>query len=220
MSVITTFSECRRKGGNKSMDGNIKDISVARKKEIEKIVNKILDENKTEKHVFENSLIVDIVRLVKNYDFAVQSAEMDLDTTGCLMVNDREPVLDTKKNRLILVNSRFYNANNDENVVLKKSRFITAHEYGHFVLHKQEGVPIYAHRDTSRRTDPMELEADYFARSILMPLDVFRSYVQALKRLNILDDKAQSVYVLSAIFKVTKDKVQKRIKDLDDLRDE
>lgn len=218
MSRIILLKRYVRKEGIVQMKDILNgDISLEKKREIEEVVNKILDENNIGREAKESSLIVDIVRLVKSHDFAVQSADMDIDTTGCLMVNEHGRVLDSKKNKLILVNANFTNENHDENVVLKKSRFITAHEYGHYVLHKEEKEPFYAHRDSRHRTEPMELEADYFARSILMPLDVFKKYVTALKNLKIFDDHELAVSVLSTIFKVTKNKVQKRLNDIEQL---
>ena len=193
------------------------DISKERKIEIEQEVHNIFAEAGYNPFP-QNSLIVDIVQLVKAHDFAVQTSEMELNTTGCLIVNDLEPVMDTNKKRLIVINKNFKNNNNDNNVVLKKSRFITAHEYGHFVLHKKEDEPIYAHRDTDRRTEPEELEADYFARSILMPFELFERYIRAIESLHIYNDIRESIPLLSTIFKVTKDKASKRLNDLEELK--
>lgn len=192
------------------------DISLERKLELEEKVTEILKKNNIEMPAEDSSLIVDIVRLVKSYDFAVQSAKMDKDTTGLLIVDDIDTVLDTNKNKLIIVNTEFDNSNNDENVVLKKSRFITAHEYGHYILHKNEGQPIYAHRDTTHRTEPEELEADYFARAILMPINTFGLYIKVMKDLNLYRDVEMCISILSKIFKVTKNKIVKRIKDLEE----
>ena len=196
---------------------NIPDIPVERKKQIENIVADILKKSNIQKSAEESSLIVDIVRLVKGNDFAVESAEMDKDTTGLLIVNDNETVMDTNKNKLIVVNTQFDNRDNDENVVLKKSRFITAHEYGHYILHKKSGQSIYAHRDTAHRTEPEELEADYFARAILMPLHTFKIYVKVMKDFKLFDDEEMCLSILSDIFKSTKNKVAKRMKDLEEL---
>lgn len=46
-----------------------------------------------------------------------------------------------------MVNKVFDNPDNEEDVVFKKSRFITAHEYGHYILHKSSEQTLYAHRD-------------------------------------------------------------------------
>jgi len=140
---------------------------------------------------------------------------MDIETTGCIIVNDNRHVMGTKKNRLIVVNTDFTNENNDDKVILKKSRFITAHEYGHFILHKKQGQPLYAHRDVQHRKKRIELEADYFARSILMPYKTFLKYTNIMRNMELSDDVC--IYLLSSIFKVTKDKVKKRISDIRDL---
>lgn len=198
--------------------GTMQDITIEKKIEIEKKVCDILSSSGFHPSKKNNSLIVDIVQLVKGFNFDVQTSEMDLNTTGCLIVNELNPVMDTNKNRLIVVNKHFKNDNNDENVILKKSRFITAHEYGHFVLHKQEGIPIYAHRDSDNRTEPRELEADYFARSILMPYGLFEQYIDTIKLLNLYENDEDAVPLLSNIFKVTKDKISRRLEDLTQLR--
>lgn len=153
---------------------------------------------------FKESPYVDIVSLVNKDGFEVVAQELDVDTTGYLLVSEKE--------RLITVNTFFKNPDNEFDVNFKKSRFITAHEYGHFILHKEEGEPIYAHRDTYHRTEQIELEADYFARSILMPLKTFRLYYEVLKDMS--EDEEFIVEMLSKVFKVTKNKVNKRIGDL------
>lgn len=195
----------------------MQDISTEEKMNIEKKVYEILSASGFDLSQKNNSLIVDIVQLVKGYHFDVKTSEMDLNTTGCLFVNDLDTIMGTDKNRVIVVNKNFKNNGNDDNVVLKKSRFITAHEYGHFVLHKKEGIPIYAHRDSDHRTEPEELEADYFARSILMPFGLFKQYVSTIKLLNLYDNIKDAIPLLSNIFKVTKDKASKRLNDLDEL---
>lgn len=170
-------------------------------------------ENKT-KNLLSNvnlkeSPYVDIVSIVKGAGFEVEPCEMDVETTGCLLVNDDKDV----KKRLIMVNTFFKNPENEKDVVFKKSRFITAHEYGHFILHKEPGQPLYAHRDTYHRTDPIELEADFFARSILMPLQYFKMYYNLLNELG-KNDEVFTIEMLSKLFKVTKNKVKKRVGDL------
>lgn len=185
-------------------DDKMLNIEKSRMLEIEDIVSKILSGIN-----FSNSPYVDIVSLVEKDGFDVETSEMDIETTGCLLVSD-EP---KNRKRLILVNTNFKNPKNEPDVVFKKSRFITAHEYGHFILHKEDGQPIYAHRDTYHRTEPIELEADYFARSVLMPLDQFKSYYKILNRLGENDEKF-TIEMLSKLFKVTRNKVQKRVEDL------
>lgn len=206
--IIEFKNVCRRKGGKYMID-----IEKSRKIEIENIVKDILSDSD-----FSQSPSIDIVSLVKSNDFAVQTSEMDMDTTGCLIVNDIKPVMDTNKNRLIVVNKNFNNNNNDDNYILKKSRFITAHEFGHYILHKKDGQPIYAHRDTHHRTERTELEADYFARSILMPYNIFNQYVETMEYLGLFNNRETAIELLSTIFKTTKDKISKRLGDLEELK--
>lgn len=175
---------------------------------IEKRVNEILTENN-----ISPSPSVDIVSLVRNDGFVVEPAKMDKDTTGRLIVDDSK----IHKQRIISVNTSFTNPKNESNIILKKSRFITAHEYGHFVLHNEKlGQPTYAHRDTHHRTEPIEQEADYFARSILMPSDIFKKTYLLIKSFGI-KKKKERIRLLSEFFTVTIDKASKRLEDLTDL---
>lgn len=201
------------------MENNIINFVNIQKKKGDYFMNKLSKEkmlfieSKTQSLLkdvdFEKSPYVDIVSLVKKDRFTVEPKDMDIDTTGCLLVNNDE----TNKERIIMVNTKFKNPDNEEDVVFKKSRFITAHEYGHFILHKKDGYPIYAHRDTDYREDEIELEADYFARSLLMPLDKFKMYYNAINEIG-NGDEVFTVAVLSRLFKVTKNKVKKRVEDI------
>lgn len=188
----------------KRVMGFMSEIAKEKMLEIEKITNGILAGID-----FEKSPYVDIVSLVKKENFEVEPTEMDIETTGCLLVNNNEK----RPKRLIMVNTYFKNPDNEPDVIFKKSRFITAHEYGHFKLHSIEGQPIYAHRDTYHRTDQNELEADYFARSILMPLRQFKVYYNTLNRMA-NNDETFAIEILSSLFGVTKNKIRKRIGDL------
>ncbi len=199
---------------------NIIDFDVRlQKRNGEDMNNKILKDKMLEienitKKILENidltqSPYVDIVPLVKKEGFIVEPHDMPIDTTGCLFVNDKAEA----NKKIIMVNTHFKNPDNETDVILKKSRFITAHEYGHFVLHKKEGEPIYAHRDSDHRTDQIELEADYFARSILMPIKQFKLYYNVLNDFGNHDNNF-TIEMLSELFKVTQNKIQKRMEDL------
>jgi len=180
------------------------ELKKTRKQEIEKSVTKVLSSADAS-----GTPYVDIVAIVKKEGFEVEPTELDIETTGCLLVNDDKKI----KKRVILVNTQFKNPDNEEDVVFKKSRFITAHEYAHFVLHKREGESIYAHRDTYHRCDLEEQEADYFARSILMPFEQFKIYYEFFNQMG-KNDKEFTELMLSKMFKVTRNKVNKRIGDL------
>lgn len=201
-------------------------LTNEKKIQIESIVRKIIMDVD-----FSESQTVDIVSLVKKDDFLVQSADLPIGTTGYLAVNDNSPVDESGKyHRLIVVNKKFKNPDNEDNVILKKSRFITAHEYGHFILHKPKNQPLYAHRDSDKRDDPQELEADYFARSILMPADNFLECNKIMDKLlanfRLLEKRDNGIgqneawsdiklELLSKMFKVTKNKAKRRLEDID-----
>lgn len=178
---------------------------------IEKITSDILSKHNVD---LSKNPYVDIVSIVKQDSFKVEPRLMPIDTTGCLLVNDTI----SNKERLIIVNKTFKNPDDEEDIVFKKSRFITAHEYGHFILHKDSDNPFYAHRDSDKRGTEKELEADYFSRSLLMPLDIFESYYTLLKSISD-NDNDFIIDALSLIFKVTRNKVDKRIEDLSLLND-
>jgi len=185
-------------------DEKLADIDNLKKRQIESIVSEILMKNQ-----IENTPTIDITALVKKDGFTVNTEEMDINTTGMLFAdNDR---------KIITVNTVFRNPDKEDDVIFKKSRFITAHEYGHFILHKKQlGTPIYAHRDTYTRTSPLELEADYFARSILMPLDKFKDFYSFAKQI-VGDDEKFLLKLLSKTFGATTKKVKLRIEDIKQL---
>jgi hypothetical protein len=187
----------------KNMDVTTNSLSKERKVQIEEVVREIV------KDVDFNALhFVDIVSIVKKDGFVVEPHEMDIETTGCLFIDA------TNSSRTIWVNTEFKNPDNDDDVVFKKSRFITAHEYGHFKLHNS----FTAHRDTYHREEPLELEADYFARSILMPLRYFNLCYTAVYEFS-KQDIGYTTTILSQYFNVTKNKVSKRIADLCELNE-
>lgn len=176
--------------------------------EIEKRVQEI-----TKELDFERSLSVDIVSLVKKDGFQVKTKMMPIETTGVLLVNDNAE----RNKRVIIVNKQFTNPDDEDDVIFKKSRFITAHEYGHFLLHKSVDKSLYAHRDSDKREEVLELEADYFARSLLMPLSYFKTCVDILNEMA-TDDKEFIDTMLSKLFKVTRKKVRARMADLQILK--
>lgn len=179
-------------------------IHTNRMKEIEKITTELVSGIN-----FEKSPYVDIVPLVEKVGFKVIPKSMPIQTTGCILVDEN------KKNnkRIIMVNTIFRNPENETDVIFKKSRFITAHEFGHFILHKKEGQPMYAHRDTYHRKDPLELEADYFARSLLLPIKQFKVYSSVLNSIE-GNNEEFTVEMLSELFKITKNKIKKRMGDI------
>ena len=139
--------------------------------------------------------------LTEKEDFLIGEQEMDAGTTGLLLVNDNDHIPNTETHRLIAVNRSL---GQDENK--QRRRFIVAHEYGHFILHKRN-ASLFAHRSTEEKDSVIELEADYFARCLLMPKEWVDAVLEELKPLTI-DEK---ILIIAHRFNVTKNKARKRL---------
>lgn len=195
MGYIILFNTKKKEGD--SMKNN---LTKERMLEIENTTKKLLSSFN-----LEESPCIDIVSLVEKDGFEVKTKELPLDSTGELHIRLGK--------RQIIVNTVFDNVENETDVIFKKSRFVTAHEYGHFILHNNGRKIANESRSRLRRTEIIELEADYFARSILMPLEQFNKFYSALKILY-SSDLDQITNTLSALFNVTKNKVKSRVEDL------
>lgn len=173
--------------------------SAARREQIEKIVNKI---------VIDNELIpaFDLVKfLTERENFQIGLQPMEKNTMGVLLIDDNQFVSGTKTHKLIAINSELANEEN----FAKRRRFIIAHEYAHSVLHKKQGEVQYAHRDTDKRDKPIEKEADFFARCLLMPKMMITQFlnIDVVKNMN-FDEK---VLLISRLFAVTPKKAIERL---------
>jgi Zn-dependent peptidase ImmA (M78 family) len=74
-----------------------------------------------------------------------------------------------------------------------RQRFTIAHELGHFILHSDEYANTSIHDQIFFRdenTSPMEREANDFASGLLMPKDIFYTYIQeGVNTISALADK-------------------------------
>lgn len=172
-----------------------------------------LADSATESLNFDKSPFVDITSLVKKDGFVTIPKLLDLDTTGILHVDESSM---TNPIREIIVNTQFNNPDGEEDVIFKKSRFITAHEYAHYKLHMPPNRTFYAHRDSSKRNTHQEQEADFFARSLLMPRKEFSIYYKIAQEIG-NNDKIFTIKSLSKLFGVTTKKICERIADLEEL---
>lgn len=173
-----------------------------RKAEINAVVEDVLSKNK----ILTNPAF-DIVKFLKeNEGFAIASKPMADDTTGMLFVDDENFVSDTETHKLIVINSML----TEQPDFVQRRRFIIAHEYAHYKLHKNN-TSQYAHRDTSKKDTLEEKEADYFARCLLMPkhiIDVILD-IDFVKKSS-YDSK---IALIARIFNVTKKKVKQRLEE-------
>ncbi len=165
--------------------------------EMQNVADDILEQNG------ENSLPINIIKILKNNDFSVYKMKLPELMTGALLVNDKGLIGKTGLNKLILV---------ENNANTQRGRFISAHEFGHYVLHKTEEEQLFAHRDYIHSNELCEREADLFARSVLMPIDILINEINNNKP-NIKNEE-DLISFISAKCAVTENKAKDRVWDL------
>lgn len=178
---------------------------LARRQEIESIVNDLIDKNNLSVPGFDLTKF-----LIKEYDFKIGAQDLGKNTTGILLVDDDAYIPNTDTNRLISVNRDL--SVDDEYIYNLKKRFIIAHEFAHFVLHKKNNTQ-FAHRNIDKKDSANEKEAEYFARCLLMPKTLMTNVldVDGIKDQS-LCDKAS---MISRLFSVTLSKAKARIQELE-----
>ena len=172
-------------------------ITKERAQEIETLVDNILTQN-------ELSPRFDLTHFLFQKGFQIVQQELDDDTTGMLFVDDNNFIPGTQSNKLIVINSKL----KQKDDFIQRRRYISAHEFAHEQLHKKEQVQ-YAHRDYSKKETQEEMEADYFARCLLMP----RKFIESLFSLEQFKQLPfnMKVAIVSSVFNVTESKAQKRL---------
>ena len=176
--------------------------TTERRKQIEETVNGIISEYGLSKPGFN---LIGFLSTQQGFKVGIQ--DLDDDTTGMLLVNEKQSITDTNCNRLIVINSSL----EQDPEYLQKRRFITAHEYGHYVLHKKSNE-IYAHRDTTSRNAPLEKEADYFARCLLMPEKLVKEIYSIWDLGNASED--ERIAIIAQVFKVSQKKAKLRLSEV------
>lgn len=175
-----------------------------RKREIEKEVTEIINKYSLNRPGFD---LTSFLRQKEQFEIGLQDIADD-DTTGLLLVNERDTVANTHTHRLIIINSRL----EFQPDYLQRRRFIIAHEYGHFKMH-MNGEEIYAHRDYSTRKAPKEREADFFARCLLMPRELVNSALSPTVVGS--SNLKEKIALIARTFNVTEKKARQRL--LEDL---
>ncbi len=88
-----------------------------------------------------------------------------------------------------------------------RKAFTVAHELGHFILHKNKSRELFYRRQVislDQEDSSDEKEANFFAASLLMPLDLIKKYFSLTKNLK----------ELSTVFGVSPSAVHWRLKNL------
>ena len=156
---------------------------------------------------------VDIAKLVTSDGFSVFSISMKDDATGRLLVDEKNTIAGTNSNKVIAVN---------KNLSLERKRFVTAHEYAHYMLHRpMSGQRVqYAHRDYKTSSNSMEKEADAFARCLLMPADLFSreycNFMDGTSDLDAANEKTREwiARLLAVKFNVSPRKAYQRLSEI------
>ena len=102
--------------------------------------------------------------LVDEESFEIQLKRIEDNTTGLLFVDDNSIIPNSNSHRVIVINQSI----EFDKEFQQKRRFICAHEYGHFLLHKKDSSE-FARRDIKGKTNDEEQEAEYFAYCLLLP---------------------------------------------------
>lgn len=178
-------------------------LSEERRKQIEERVEALAEEHGLQTPGF------DLARFLSTKEgFLVGEQDMEDDTTGILLVNKDQKMEELNTNQLIMTSTQLRHGPD----YLARRRFIVAHEYAHYCLHMKDGT-IYAHRDYGQKDTPMEEEADFFARCLLMPRKPVEAVLSAMPESGSADDK---VDLIARTFGVTKKKARQRL--IDDLK--
>lgn len=170
-------------------------LTTIQKSRIEKKVEDIL-----KNYNLDDAGYVDVLKIAQDNDFLVGNARLKDDEDGFIIVNKSEKISKYDTHKIIGVNSsrRFVD-----------KRFIIAHELGHFFLNSDE--KIYAHREHRIGKSDSENEYDYFAACLLMPKEKFKeAFEDAMK-----NNKLNVIGSLESQFKVSKEVIRKRIKELE-----
>lgn len=149
---------------------------------------------------------IDVIKFGHDSDFLMLQMRLSEHITGMLLVDDTRPLLDTGRHNVILVNSNLDEA---------QKRHVIAHELGHYYLEYKKGQRnqlVYEERDREHLDDLREMNAERFARSLLMPYEKFKK--SCLEKMNNHKVFDQLVSEISDEFWVTSKKVKDRLKDL------
>jgi len=153
---------------------------MVRRKYIQNLVEGLLSNFS----VSENNGPINVKEIAESMGVHVQSSDTKDNVSGFLY-------RDTNTGAVIGVNS-------DQNE--NRQRFTIAHELGHFLLH--EGEPFFIDdnffkinlRDnkSSKGSDTIEIEANYFAAELLMPRLILEKKLESIKNIDVINDEENS----------------------------
>lgn len=147
---------------------------------------------------------IDIIKFATNEkNFIVQSLYMSKDTSGMMLYNNDDYVAGTNSHGLIVIK---------RGLSEKESRFIVAHELGHYCLNADQTQ--IAHREKEEVVNKSEEMAEYFARCILMPIQGLKNLIENLKNFDKDMSDEKIIEIISIIFNVTEKKARIRFSEI------
>ena len=148
---------------------------------------------------------VDIVKIARKMGFIVGNAILPNEYDGFIVVNETVRNLPNQEgNKVIAVNTSL--SPEDKN-------FVIAHELGHYVLSNDSDKKIFAHREHRKGKNAEENDYDFFAACLLMPKEIFKNRLNALKPLYENDENGL-VNDLANYFIVSPESVKRRIEEV------
>lgn len=146
---------------------------------------------------------VDIVSIARKKGFLVQRLNMGNDITGIILYDEDNYITGTDTHKLVVVK---------KGLSEEKSRFILAHELGHYSDLKGKKSQI-SHREYSKLGISIEEQkADYFARAILMPKERIINIITMLQKEEL--DENSIIKRIADEFRVSEAKARFRFYDV------
>lgn len=145
-------------------------------KRIENLTQELLDRFNA------NSIPVNIEKIVKEHGIEIINDNLGENTTGLLAIDGSKIIIGVDK---------------IQNNGPKRKRFTIAHEFGHYILHRNHSnffidshfKVMFRDQTSSKGIDVNEIQANAFAAAILMPRNLIVSKIKELD-LDLSDDNS------------------------------
>lgn len=206
LAIKWTYCVFKDKNKKKIMN-NVKNIyllSNEEKERIDRVIYRVKED-----YSISAQRGLDLIGFIRErYNFQIVEADLPENITGYIMVDDNNYLAFRNfiTHRIIVTNSNLIMYEN----YLQKRRYIIAHEFAHYLLHKQKNQAQFAKRDTGFFNTKEEQEAEYFARSFLMPEKELKSVLSIKNNLSV----EQKVEVVKKCFNVSENKARYRMQEL------
>ena len=176
-----------------------------RRKHIEKLVEKLLDDNNI------TSAPVNLAKITKRLDLDVVKQDADDSISGML--------INTGTGKALIGVNKLHHPN--------RQRFTLGHEIGHYLLHKFDGVHFdgpstglqlnFRDDRSSDGSDVYEMEANLFAAELLMPRRLLKIDLADAEYVDLVDKRDRTLKNLAEKYKVSVRAITYRLAYLDRL---